>query len=437
MKGFLNRQSAEVKNAAWIVGGRVAQMLISLIVNLLTARFLGPSNYGLINYGLSYTLFFTSLCSLGINSIIVKNFNDDPDREGTSVGTSIVLKLISSLLSLAMIFMVSFIADGGDPLTLTVVMLCSLSLLFQAFDTIMYWFQNQYKSKVSAMAGLIAYIGTAIYRVIILITQKSVVWFAFASACDYILVAVLLVISYKRYKGPRLRFSIKKAKELLGQSHHYILANMMVAIYGQSDKIILKQMVGDSEVGYYAAATAICAMWVFVLQAIIDSMYPTIIRLHKTDYSAYERKNRQLYAIIFYVSVTVAVLITLLGDIAIYILYGEDYMGASIPLKICTWYTAFSFLGVARNAWVVCENKQKHLKYIFLIAAIANVSVNLALIPLLGAAGSAIASLITNILTAIILPLMIKDLRPNAKLMLDAIRLKDVGISLPVIGGKK
>ena len=59
-------------------------------------------------------------------------------------------------------------------------------------------------------------------------------------------------------------------------------------------------------------------------------------------------------------------------------------------------------------------------------AAVCNIALNILLIPIIGTVGAAFASLITQILTSIILPLIIKDLRPNAKLMLEAIILKDV-----------
>ena len=71
--------SETVKNAGWIVFGKIGQMVISLIVGLLTARYLGPSNYGLINYANAYIAFFISFCTIGINSILVKEFIDNPD----------------------------------------------------------------------------------------------------------------------------------------------------------------------------------------------------------------------------------------------------------------------------------------------------------------------------------------------------------------------
>ena len=50
--------------------------------------------------------------------------------------------------------------------------------------------------------------------------------------------------------------------------------------------------------------------------------------------------------------------------------------------------------------------------------------------------GAALASLITQILTSIILPLFIKDLRPNTKLMLESMILKDVFIKKDKKKGK-
>ena len=201
---------------------------------------------------------------------------------------------------------------------------------------------------------------------------------------------------------------------------------MMVAIYAQTDKLMLKQMLDESAVGFYAIATTICGMWTFVLSAIIDAMYPTIVQSFKQNQALFEKKNRQLYAIVFYISVLVSIAFVFLGDFAINILYGEAFAPAALPLKIITWYTAFSYFGVARNAWMVCNEKQKYLKYMYIFAAILNVLLNAIMIPLWGPAGAALASLITQVFTSIILPYFIKDLRPNAKLMLEAIILKDV-----------
>lgn len=419
-------KSKEAKNASWLIGGKVVQIILSFFISIFTARYLGPSNYGIIGYVSAYVAFFTSFCTLGINSVIIKEFADHPDKQGETIGTALLLRAISSALSIAAITAIVRIADGNDPTITLTAILCSIALVFQVADTINYWFQSRYESKITALATLVAYLVTSAYKIFLLAAQKNIQWFAFSTSVDYLCVALLLFAAYWYKSGPKLSFSWKRGKSLLRKSYHYILSGMMIAIYGQTDKFMLKHMLGETSVGYYSLASTLNGMWVFVLAAIIDSVYPTIIGLYQTDRRAFEKKNRQLYAIIIYISMFVAICFMLLGRLAIWILYGEAYVDAAKPLSIITWYTVFSYLGVARNAWIVCENRQKYLKYMYFGAAVINVALNLVLIPLWGASGAAAASLITQISTSIILPAFIKEMRPNVKLMLDAFLLRGI-----------
>ena len=419
-------QSAAVKNAGWIMAGRIAQMVINLIVGLLTARYLGPSNYGLINYAAAYTSFFMAFCTLGINSVLVKEFVDNPDSEGEIIGSSLVLRAISSFLSAGEIICLVSIIDADEPTTIVVTALSCVGLLFNIFETFNYWFQSKLKSKVTAIVSLIAAAVIAIYKVILLVLNKSVEWFAFSTSLDYICIGILLLIFYKRYGGKKLSFSKATSKRILSKSCHFILPSLMVSIYGYTDRFMLKHMLSEAQVGYYSTATAVCSMWCFVLVAIIDSIYPSVMAAHKTDIKRFEIRNKQLYAIVFYVSFFVSVLFCIFGKWIILILYGEQYVLAVGPLKVITWYTAFSYLGVARNAWIVAENKQKYLKYIYVSAAISNIFMNLLLIPIWGTVGAAAASLITQILTTMVVPYCIKPLRRNTKLLIEGILLKGI-----------
>lgn len=420
------KNNKEARNASWLIGGKIAQIVLSFFVSILTARYLGPSNYGTISYVNAYVAFFTSLCTLGINSVIIKDFVEKPQEQGEAVGTTLAMRFVSSFLSVIMIMCIVNVVDHDEPTTIVVAALCSVSLLFQAFDTFNYWFQSRYESKITSIATFVAYAATALYRLVLLALHKDVEWFAFATSVDYIVLGAILLYSYRKYNGPKLSITVEKGKSLLGRSYHYILSGMMVAIYGQTDKFMLKQMLDETSVGYYSLASSVNLMWVFVLQAIIDSMYPTIMRLYEKDREQFDRKNRQLYAIVIYVSMAAATCFVLFAPLVIRILYGDAYIPAVGPLRIITWYTIFSYLGVARNAWIVCENKQKYLKHMYLSAAFINIGLNYLMIPVWGASGAALASLVTEICTSMILPYFIKELRPNVKLMIDAFLLKNV-----------
>ena len=420
------KKSRTAKNAMWLIGGKVIQMCINLFVGLMTARYLGPSNYGLINYGGAYTAFFLSFCTLGINSVLVKEFIDHKGEEGKIIGTTLMLRGISSVLSAILIVLIVSIVDFGEVETIIVVSLCSIGLVFNIFDTFNYWFQSRLESRVTAVCSLIAFSITAVYKVYLLVTSKSVIYFAFATSVDYICIGLLLFWFYKKHEGKKLSFSWDYGKALLKISSPFIIPSLMVAVYGQTDKIMLKQIISETEIGYYSTAVTICTMWSFVISAIIDSMYPTIMESFHRSKKEFDYKNKLLYSIVFYVCIGVSIVTSVLAEPIVKILYGSAYLHSVVPLRIITWYTAFSYLGVARNAWVVCNNQQDKLKYIYAAAAVSNIILNLVFIPFLGASGAAIASLIAQVITTMIAPFFISSLRENSIMMVEAILLKGI-----------
>ena len=120
------------------------------------------------NVAAAYATFFASLCTLGINSVIVKNFVDHPDQQGETIGTTLLLRAVSSLLSALAIIGIVSIVDRGERLTVVVVALYSIGLIFQVFDTLNYWFQARLQSKYSAIAELVSYAAMSVYKIILL-----------------------------------------------------------------------------------------------------------------------------------------------------------------------------------------------------------------------------------------------------------------------------
>ena len=106
----------------------------------------------------------------------------------------------------------ALIVDCGEPLTIIVSVLCSVSLLFQVMDTFNYWFQSRYESKVTSIATFVAYTVTALYRIILLLLHKNVKWFAFATSVDYICLGATLLYVYKKHNGPTLVFQGQKER---------------------------------------------------------------------------------------------------------------------------------------------------------------------------------------------------------------------------------
>ena len=109
--------------------------------------------------------------------------------------------------------------------------------------------------------------------------------------------------------------------------------------------------------------------------------------------------------------------VTVLADIAIKILYGAEYAAAVNPLRLMIWSNAFYYLAAVRNVWILAEEKQRYLWIINLCGAIVNILINVLLIPVWGALGAALASLVTQIFTNVVMGFVIKDVRRNNYLM--------------------
>lgn len=415
-----------VRNAGWIIGGRLTNKLLVFIVGILTARYLGPANNGLLDYAVAYVTFCASLCTLGIPSVIIKNFVDHPEEEGQAIGTTLVLRLGASLLCAAAVIGMVSVVDRGEPLTILVVALSCISLVFRSFETFKQWFQSRLQSKYAAFATVIAYAVCSAYKIFLLAQGKTVAWFAAATSVEFLVLGAILLLAYRKMGGQALSFSWKKAKQLLVVSSSFLVSGLMISIYASTDRLMLKQMMDGTAVACYSLAVTLSTTWGFVLEAVNDSAYPTILQSYGRDMAVFNKRNRQLYALVIYGSLAVSLLICLLAEPIVLILYGEAYAPAVMPLRIVVWYTTFSYLGGARSAWIVCENKQRYLKYLYAAAAAINVALNWLLIPIWGPSGAAAASLATQIATTVLLPAMIPQLRPNAKLMLEALLLKDI-----------
>ena len=186
-----------IKNASWIIICRVIQALLALIISMITARYLGPSNYGLLNYIMSIVAFVLPVMKLGITSILVQEFISEPEKEGETLGTSLVLCFISAIVCIIGVNLFVRLSNAGEYDTIIVCALYSSILIFQAFEMINYWFQAKLLAKYSSIVALIAYVIVSIYKIYLLITQKNIYWFSVANTLDYLIIAVGLLYIYK------------------------------------------------------------------------------------------------------------------------------------------------------------------------------------------------------------------------------------------------
>ena len=190
-----------------MIGCKIVQSLLRMVVGMLSARYLGPANYGLINYAASVVAFVVPLMQLGLHATLVQEYVVTPEREGQIMGTSLGLNLVSGAACIAGV--VSFAAAGStnDRMTVVICAIYSVQLLFQSMELLVCWFHAKLLSKYSSLAMLGAYTLTSLYRIWLLATQKSIYWFAMTHSVEYLVMGVAMLVFYKKMGGQKLSFS--------------------------------------------------------------------------------------------------------------------------------------------------------------------------------------------------------------------------------------
>ena len=410
-----------IRNASWIIVGKIGQALLGLVVTMLTARFLGPSNYGIISYAASIVTFVTPIMQLGLNEILVQEIVDKPNKEGIVVGTSILLNFISALACMIGVWVFANIVNVGELDTIIVCGLYSVMLVFQAFDIIKYWFQAKYLAKYISIISLVSYTIVSMYKIFLLVSNKSIYWFAISNSIDCGIIAILSLMLYHKVGNQKLAVSLKVGKFLIQKSKYYIISGLMVNVFAQTDKIMLNLFIDEASTGYYTAAVTCAALTSFIFVAIIDSLRPAIFEARKVDIKKYEKTISILYMIVIYMSLAQSLIMTIFAPLIINIVYGKAYVASISVLRLIVWYTTFSYMGPVRNIWMLAEGKQKYIWQINLSGALLNVLLNTLLIPLWGSMGAALASMLTQFFTNVIIGFILEPIRHNNKLMLDGL----------------
>ena len=410
----------------WLLGGKIVNMILSFFVSLATARYLGPDNFGSINYVAAYVSFFSSITSLGLSVIVIKEISMGKEDDNEVIWTGILMRFLTAVFSTIAVIALVSITDKNDPLMVKIAILESIAILASAFDTFMYWFQGKLLGKYTSIASVVAYIGMSLYRIYLLANNADILWFAFATSVDTLLLSLILMLCYVRENGFHPKVSVRLGKSLMKQSYHYMISGLIAILYSKIDQIMLKQMLDTYSVGLYTAALTIAGLWGMIPSAFIQSVSPILYKNAEENRGMFYKRLRQSYAGIWLLNICWSLGVSIFSYWVIYLLYGKAYLGARGALVIVVWYTGITSIGSLTQVYLATENKNKYVNYFALAGLVTDVVLNALLIPEMGILGAAIATLVTYTVIHIVMPLAIKDTRDAGRLIIQGMLFRDV-----------
>ncbi len=393
-------------NTGWMFFGQMFALVLSFIIGAWLARYLGPAAYGKLNYALAFAGLFGFIASLGVDSILVRELVKFPEKKEELLGTSFILKLIGGTAA----FLLTVIATRllvEDLLSQVLIIVFAASFIIQSLNVISFFFQARVEARNNVRAQIIASLITAVLKITFILSEVSLFWLMTIFVLDGLWQVIIYTRIYQR-EGNKLsqwRFNRPLAKKVWHDSWLLMLSSAAAFIMLKIDQVMVGQMMGEKEVGIYAAAVKFVEIWYFLPGIICASLFPAIINAKAIGLEIYHHRLRSLYKLMIVLAVGIAIPTSLLAFWAVKLLFGMEYLLAVPILQIYVWSGVGLFWGWAINQYLMAENKTRAIFALNLVAMLVNILLNLILIPLVGLIGAALATLISYFILPLFSPL--------------------------------
>lgn len=391
-------QQKVVKNLVWAVVGKIVTLLGSLLVGIFVARYLGPQQYGLMNYVFSYIAVFQVFASFGLDSIEIREEAHRNDEKNKLIGTAFVLKILFAIITILLVVISVWIFEA-DSFTKWMIIMYSLSMIMNSFGVIRNYFTsivwNEYIVKTEITRTII---GAGI-KVALLLIHAELFWFVLSTLFDTVLLASGYIVSYKS-KIDRIRnwrFDKAIAIYLIKQSFPLLLSGAAVVVYQKIDQVMLGNMIDKAAVGYYSVAGKFTEICLFIPTILSQTITPILVKAYHDNMDDYQRKAKSFMNITIWGTIIICIVICLISHPLIKYTFGIEYTAAVTLLQIMIFKTIGYASAQITGALIVIEKKQKYVVIRNIIGCVVCIGLNLLLIPRYGVTGAAVASVITAI----------------------------------------
>ena len=406
MNSLLNNPSFRkyFANTSWLLAERIFRMAVQLFVGIYVARYLGPERFGLLSYANSYVGIFTAIAILGLDGIVVRELVKSPDQRDTLLGTSFLLKVVGTLLMWVLILATLFFSNN-DPLTSALIAIIAFGVLFQTFNVIDYNFQAEVKLKYVVHSQIVQLIVSSITKLVLILKGLPLVWFAAVYSLDAIILAVGLAYAYSRNSGSikKWKWNAKVALALLLDSWPLMFAYMSYLIYAKIDRIMIKEMLDEHNVGIYSAAYILYEAPLFISLMIAKSVYPILVQYYQDNKNKFFQLYSTLSSYLTLLSYLIVLFIFIFHEVLIQITFGESFEESSKILMLLSFGMIPMFNAFLRSSYITISGNQKIILYTTLFSAMLNIVLNLLLIKAYGVIGAVYATVFTLTLSLIVL----------------------------------
>ncbi len=388
-----------LKDSAVYIGGSIIVQILGFIGLIFLMQFLPVSEYGKYIYIIEFIMIFAFFSDGGFTQHIVKESSQNPEHIQRIYSKAQSAQLLISAIMLLLILSISYASNSLQDFYYLSVF--GISVVINAYFAPMLAI-----FVASGRKDLIFYkdVSLSVLKLLFMLAgiyyKASLEYFIFLGFINCFV--LLMLVLYTRYKKEftylfNVKLDLSGSLTFIRQGFLFTILMAANVIYNKIDIIMLEKMTGSIEVGYYAGATRFIYPFMFISGSFMTAIFPSLAK-HAEDKEKF--KSIQYLALYYLggIGILLSTCLFLGSDIFFELFFNHKY-DESIPVfKVLVWYLAIVFIYGSISNNLVAKNKVKFLVYLNLIMIVLNVALNFFLIPVYGAKGAAIATIICELL---------------------------------------
>lgn len=403
---------------------QLARTTTAFFVGIYVARYLGPAQFGVLNYCLSIMLIVMTLSRLGMDSILIREMAKSSfELKKIRASAALMMLVAGSIFSVSSLILLYFL--GEDSKTLGYLSVLLIAPLLQYFYVVDYQYQAQQQAKVTSLIKSAVLLIGACVRIALVEQGSSLLLIIAVTPLEYLLIsAAFTLLNQRPTYTPLLRgASLDYIKPLACSAWPMVLSSLSVILYLRTDQLMIQHMLGEQALGLYSAASKIYEGWVVIPFILSAAALPRLVKQREISIAAYERELCILFSVVFWSGITVALICSIFSEFIIRTSFGSAYLPSANVLGISMWAAAFSGLGSVSVRYFVTEGLERLNLWRTVFALTLNVVLNWILIPIAGIEGAAISTLISLVSANFLLDFLDSRLRRLALIKCKAIVL--------------
>ncbi len=380
------------------LAGKAAVLTIAAGSVAILTRYLGPGDYGRYVLALSVMQLFGVAADAGLTTIVVRESSRHPERAAALVGNALTLRLLLSLVVIAIAGLVS-LALPYEPDVRVAILIAGVPLLFgmltSAVTAVLQTDLRMGRAAIAEVCGR-----AAAFVAVIAVVLLDLGFYAAVGAAG-VGAAVTLVVTW-RLTRPLAPLAFQAApstwRGLLGASLPVGIALALNELYVRADTIIISLYRDFDEVGLYSLAYRILEITSLLGTAFLTSVFPLMSRYAHADRERFRETVQGAWDAFVLLGMPVAACGAVLAPQIVDLAGGSDFAGAAEPLRFLFCAGALAFVNGVIGYGLIAVDRQRKALWLNVVGLATNVGLNLLLVPEHGIVAAAVITVSTEVL---------------------------------------